>query len=155
MNTIEYDEKQLPYLTELMTVMNDEKVRKAMAIKVLRPYWMVCNTGFSYKVDAKIHSSCTASSSIECVFGRLTSKSTIRQELSETSCEYMYEPNGIRNRMYRNGIEILGAKPNATNRTYSSSCRITIKELKEACKMNGIKTTKLDKKGLLKALMAI
>ena len=37
------------------------------------------------------------------------------------------------------GIEVLGMNPNATERTYSRKCNLTIGAMKEACKVNGIK----------------
>lgn len=55
----------------------------------------------------------------------------------------------------KNGIEILGLEPNATGHTYSKKCSMTVKELKEQCKVNGIKPGKLDKVGLIRALMKL
>lgn len=53
----------------------------------------------------------------------------------------------------RCGIEVLGLCPNAKGSTYSGACGMTVPQLKERCRWNGVPTKGLDKRGLLSALM--
>jgi hypothetical protein len=145
------------YLAELLNVMNNTEARKEMAIKLLKPHWIV--GGYGFKKIRSVGSSgiqgsgSSGTSDIATVFGGFRCVAGQTGELQLNKCIYkdyrriyVYE---------KNGIEVLGAKPNASGSTYSSKCRITVKELKEVCKTNGIKITGLDKKGLLRALMKI
>lgn len=55
----------------------------------------------------------------------------------------------------KNGIEVLGLRPNAKKTTYSDDCKITVSKLKEACKINGIKCTGLSKTEMMGKLMKV
>jgi len=55
----------------------------------------------------------------------------------------------------RCGIEVLGMRPNATGSTFSRQCHLTVCELKERCRWNGVSIKGLDKKGLMRALMRV
>lgn len=150
----------LPFLAELTSVMNDTSVRKAKAIQLLKPYWVVNHNYFSKTTTetriGKAGWHCTGTSHITCVFGEFTNPLTTEDALpleSMRTVRYVERGYAYGLRYEKSGIEILNAQPNATGSTYSRKCRITVKELKEACKLNGIKTTGLDKRGLLSALM--
>ena len=145
------------YLAELLNLMNNTEACKEMAIKLLKPHWIAKGWGFdkigSVGLSGIEGSGSSGSSDIETVFGGFRCVAGQTGELQLNKCIYkdyrriyVYE---------KNGIEVLGAKPNASGSTYSSKCRITVKELKEVCKTNGIKTTGLDKKGLVCAIMKI
>lgn len=143
----------LPYTTELLTIMNDPKARREKAFQMLSSIATECKQygGFDMKPSV-VFNTCNAgrSSHITCVFG------TFNGSWRVYDGKPMRHRNDTELRYYGNfGIEILGAEPNATGRTYSRKCIITIKELKEACKMNKIKITGMDKKALLHALMKI
>ena len=149
------------YLAELLNLMNNTEARKEMAIKLLKPHWTI-KSYKHYGIFEKIGSTgisgiqgsgSSGSSQIGTAFGGFRVIHGQTGDLQSDKCIYLdYR------RIYvyeKNGIEVLGAKPNASGSTYSSKCRITVKELKEVCKTNGIKITGLDKKGLLRALMKI
>jgi hypothetical protein len=145
------------YLAELLNLMNNTEARKEMAIKLLKPHWIAKAWGFekigSVGLSGIQGSGCSGTSIIGTAFGGFRYVVCETGDLQSDKCIYL---DYRRMRLYeKNGIEVLGAKPNATGSTYSSQCRITVKELKEVCKTNGIKTTGLDKKGLLRALMKI
>lgn len=159
--------RTLPFLAELNRVMNDTNARKQVAIKIMNKDWMTDGWGFKKisKEKRTLVSGFTTSgcqSHISCVFGEFRNTydskgATANGSLADTVNKLEYRKYGYNAGCVRpkTGIEILAAQPNATGHTYSRQCRITIKELKDACKMNGIKTTGLDKKGLLAALMKI
>jgi len=149
------------YLAELLSVMNDTKVSKELAIKLLKTHWIADRGGFE-----NIESGCATNyisnvfGGFRCGVGRTGTLQLDKWVYDSSFRRYSrykegYEEEPWRRVHEKNGIEVLGAKPNATGSTYSRKCRITIKKLKEACKTNGIKITGLDKKGLLGALMKI
>jgi hypothetical protein len=73
---------------------------------------------------------------------------------SPIQAHHCYTPAWMEDDFYVNwGIEVLGQRPKAKGNTFSMACYKKVPQLKEACKNNGIKTTGLDKIGLLKALM--
>jgi hypothetical protein len=129
----------LPYLGELLSL-KCVVARRKMAEKIISRQYRIdpeyTYMGFINKKDG------FGISSVSCVFGSFHMK----WEWYKTYRYYDIKP--------KNGIEILDAKPNATGNTYSLKCLITVKELKEACKENGIKPVG-DKKRLLRALMDI
>ena len=137
----------LPFLHELLSL-NDRDTRKAKAQERCSRFATYIPKYRHFEM-AKNHIlnpyNCLASNCVSSVFG-----------------EFYESWDGFRERMShlhwsgrrRGGIEILNAQPNATGSTYSNKCQITVKELKEACKANGIKPTG-DKKALLSALMKI
>jgi hypothetical protein len=146
------DFNSLPYLQELMSL-NDTTIRKAKALKY-------CSTiatestvlgfgrltwGFEYL--PKYKGVGIGSSTVSCVFGEFYRSWNGRYETKSSRSTN----DNVR---VKNGIEILGAQPNATGHTYSSKCLITVKELKEACKANGIKAMG-NKKALLSALLKL
>ena len=137
----------LPYLQELLSL-NDQTVRKAKAREYCSRFatYIPKYRHFDMERNHILNThNCMASNCVSSVFG-----------------EFYESWDGFRERMTHlrwwgrrmGGIEILNAQPNATGHTYSNKCLITVKELKEACKMNGIKATG-DKKALLSALMKI
>ena len=139
----------LPFLNELLSL-NDKNTRKAKAQEHCSQLaearlWKGTPNGFDYLPKYKKYGGFgEAGSHISCVFGGF-----------DDSWEKYHERHPtIWANTVRCGIEILSAEPNATGSTYSNKCRITVKELKEACKANGIKPTG-DKKALLSALMKI
>jgi len=149
----------LPFLAELNRVMNDTNARKQAAIKILNKDWVSDGWGF-HKISKEkrtvvSHGPATGTSDINCVFGRFRNHTDMKGALVDTVNKLEYYKLGNYYAVAKTGIEILAAKPNATGSTYSRSCRITVKELKDACKENGIKSTGLDKKGLLAALMKV
>jgi hypothetical protein len=136
------DFNSLPYLQELMSL-NDITVRKAKALKY-------CSTiatestwfrGFEYL--PKYKGVGIGSNYVSCVFGEFY-----------LSWNGQYSAMSSGRVRIKNGIEILGAQPNATGHTYSSKCLITVKKLKEACKANGIKAMG-NKKALMSALLKL
>jgi hypothetical protein len=137
----------LPYLQELLSL-NDLATRKAKAREHCSRFATVSLSYRCFDIDKNHiltpYHSIGSSSCVSSVFGRFYEswdgfRTVIR--------------NIDRNRI-KCGIEILNAQPNATGSTYSNKCLITVKELKVACKMNGIKATG-DKKALLRALMKL
>jgi hypothetical protein len=125
----------IPYLQELLSL-NDRNVCKEKALKICSSRATMKDGYFQYK---KINS---GGNYVSCIFGKfICSWNNFRVELK---CK-PYE---------KCGIEILGARPNAKGTTYSRDCRITVKELKQACKNNHLPTTG-DKRTLLNALMKI
>jgi hypothetical protein len=138
----------LPFLHELLSL-NDLNTRKAKAREHCSRFATLNPKYHHFKTDKNhilnlYHT--TATNCVSSVFG-----------------EFYQSWDGFRERMthlhwwgkrINCGIEILNAQPNATGSTYSNKCQITVKELKEACKANGIKATG-DKKALLRALMKI
>ena len=54
------------------------------------------------------------------------------------------------------GVEILGQQPLATGHTWSNKCNLTLPQLKQACKQNGIKIqSKWKKQDYLHALLKV
>lgn len=141
----------LPFLHELLSL-NDLTTRKARArehcstLAEIATYQGMPSRVFQYLPKYKQYraNEGTACSRISCVFGGF----------DESWGAYRERHPHLSANTVKNGIEILSAQPNATGHTYSTKCRITIKELKEACKANGIKPTG-DKTALLSALMKI
>jgi hypothetical protein len=134
----------LPYLGELLSL-NIKSVReaKALLISLQRVTHDIKYNHFVFKPNyITKYKGCLACNRISTVFGEF-----------EDSWN-KYNERNITSLYGKNGIEILNAEPNATGRTYSNKCRITVKELKEACKANGLKVTG-DKKTLLHSLMKI
>lgn len=138
----------LPYLQELLSL-NDLATRKAKARELCSTYAEI-NASYGSRIFQYLPrytkyraNEGTACSCISSVFGEFNDGWVFSER---------------RPRIWANtikcGIEVLNAQPNATGSTYSTKCRITVKELKEACKMNGIKATG-DKKALLSALMKL
>lgn len=137
----------LPFLHELLSL-NDLTVRKAKARELCSTYAVI--EPFSSRIFQYLPrytkyraNEGTACSCISSVFGEFNDGWVFAER----------RPHIWANTV-KCGIEILSAQPNATGSTYSTKCRITVKELKEACKANGIKATG-DKKALLSALMKI
>jgi hypothetical protein len=136
----------LPFLHELMSL-NEKNVRKEKAQHICSKYatqrYIQSDAdGFD---EIKHHLNgwgSSASSHVSCVFGQFSNSWENFGEL----------PKYHRFRKDKSGIEILNAQPNATGSTYSNKCLVTVKELKEACKANGIKP-KGDKRALLRTLM--
>jgi hypothetical protein len=147
----------LPFTEELLSL-NDKQTRKYKAIHWMKGYATVGVYGIHLKQHhISNRFNIMASNRVSCIFGEFiihnrNSNHTSLEDVCYEEKGYTYgnPPPGF----IKNGIEILTAEPNATGRTYSNKCRITVKELKDACKANGIKTTG-DKKTLLKALMKV
>lgn len=137
--------QSLPYLEELLSL-NDKNVMEKRAKDFLSK--LITHDGYSFKNLPAYYKrigqapSYGGGSCRRCVFGEYNWKWTA---YSPRTIHYVHELNGI---------EILGAQPHATGSTYSRKCSITVKELKEKCKMNGLKTTGT-KIELLHALMKI
>lgn len=135
----------LPYLDELLSL-NDKNIMEKRAKDFLSK--LVIHDGYSFTNLPAYYKrigqapSCGSGSHRRCVFGAYRWKWTA---YLPRTVHYVYE---------KNGIEILGAEPHATGSTYSRKCSITVKELKEKCKMNGLKTTGT-KIQLLHSLMKI
>ena len=127
----------LPYLDELLSL-NIKSVREAKALLICMNKGFFRDDGWFEYYENTGH----CSSHIHSVFGCFNSSWK------------RYMDNNLPDVYEKNGIEILHAQPTATKSTYSRKCRITIKQLKEACKANGLKTTG-DKKTLLHSLMKI
>jgi len=136
----------LPFLHELMSL-NDKNVRKEKAQQVCSKYatqrYIRSNSDGFDEIQHPLNKwGSSISSSVACVFGQFYD-----------SWENFGEPSPYnRFRSDKSGIEILNAQPNATGSTFSNKCLVTVKELKEACKANGIKP-KGDKRALLRSLM--
>ena len=146
------------YLEELTQVLSNPALQRKMSVRILSKRWKV---GKYMCFDAINPESCKYRSTthIDSAFGSFDFPSlgpqTPRPLLeSESIARWRPRQSDIWVRE-RNGIEILKAQPNATGRTYSRACRITVPELKEACKQNGIKTAGKDKRALLHALMKL
>jgi len=136
----------LPFLHELMSL-NEKNVRKEKAKQLCSKYatqrYIRSNTdGFDEIPHALNKWGSCISSSVSCVFGEFSDS---WENFGEVSIYNRFRSD-------KSGIEILNAQPNATGSTYSNMCLITVKELKEACKANGIKP-KGDKRALLRSLM--
>jgi hypothetical protein len=153
------------YLAELKNVFADPLLKKEYCFKCLEKSKTI-SVESQFKVKYKYMRSLDGNdhhywtSRIHNVFGNLMIPYTsgIVGSVSQFKHLIKYEPSAISRVMWmggsqKGGIEILNAQPNATGRTYSNKCSITVKELKEACKKNGIKSTKMDKKEMLHALM--
>ena len=139
-------------LAELVS-MTDPAVRKATALKILKrkytpdPVWC----GFNwFEMPFKKAGGCLGCNHIYCVFGEFSDPRATWE-----SASYTVKPYNYGSAHARCGVEILGAQPNATGHTYSRKCLITVPKLKAACKANCIRTTGLDKRGLLAALMKV
>jgi hypothetical protein len=155
----------LPFTEELLSL-NDKQTRKYKAIHLMKDYATVGTIRYGTVVIYGIHLKehhirnyfhTMTSNRVSCVFGEFIIHNSNSHHTSlEDVCysEKGYNYGTPLPGLVKNGIEILTAEPNATGRTYSNKCRITVKELKDACKANGIKTTG-DKKTLLKALMKV
>lgn len=147
--------KSLPFIQELLEL-NDPTIRKKKAHHMLKDFATVGRNGFDVVKHRVFNwSNCTGTSHVHCIFGQFVNwsqgaKSFDAVHYDEKRYNYGYPPQGF----IKNGIEVLHAQPNATGSTHSNKCRITIKELKEACKANGIKATG-DKKTLLRTLMKL
>lgn len=161
------DKMTLPFLAELTSVMTDDRARRTKAISLLKKHWVVRRGHFD-KIDTEKRtrasgSGCIATSHIHCVFGGFNDRNglgyngAIEGAIDKCLGSIQYTPKAYDygKCWIKNGVEILTAQPNATGSTYSNKCRITVKELKDACKANGIKTAGLDKRGLLNALMKV
>lgn len=135
----------LPYLQELLSL-NDLATRKAKAQEMCSRHatFVPKYRHFDRKKHFLNTHNCSASNSVSSVFG----------EFYESWGGFRERRPHIWANTVKCGIEILNAQPNATGSTYSNKCLITVKELKEACKANGIKATG-DKKALLGALMKL
>jgi hypothetical protein len=144
----------LPYLQELKDVINDENLRKKKAYEICSKYvipeplvsgWFQHTDKYEKmlycgRFNGKGRGSSTY---ISCVFGNFSGNWTNFRDYRT-----MYHLR------VKHGIEILGMRPNPTGSTYSRQCNITIKELKDACKMNGLKVSGT-KTELLHKLMKI
>jgi hypothetical protein len=136
----------LPYLQELLSL-NDKTVRRAKAYEICSKFVKYTEYKmFEYisKTDRLGNRGQTASSGVCCVFGSFDNS---WKAYSTKHIDHHWVVD-------KHGIEIMNAQPNATRHTYSLKCLITVKELKEACKANGLKTTG-DKRSLLSSLMKI
>lgn len=131
----------MSYLEELLTL-NDKTILKAKAKEFLSKLATFDGNSFNYNAKAKKRWLGSGSSCVSCIYGEYNWNWSKYQERQPPQC------------YVKNGIEVLNMLPNATGSTYSKKCRITVKELKEKCKLNGIKPIG-DKKTLLNALMKI
>jgi hypothetical protein len=148
----------LPYVAELLSL-NDSKTRKAYTVRMLNDKGYVKGEAFHFYPGQRGSGGECATTHVHCVFGEFrvnqyiaepTSLEKLQHRLTYKEQGYWYAKSWS-----RCGIEILGEEPNATGRTYSRKCRMIVEELKQKCKQNGVKTTGLDKRGLLHALMKI
>ena len=131
----------LPYLHELLSL-NDLTTRKAKALERCSSLATTnCAYGFEYLPKYKYGGSTFGGNYVGSVFGGFY----------RSWDEYHPHPiHAVYLRKVKCGIEFLDAA-----RYWSSNkCCITVKELKEACKANGIKSTG-NKKALISALMKI
>jgi len=147
----------LPYLAELVAVMNDDKARKALAIKLISRKYELNEQWTGWFRSKRYNGGCSIATSV--VGYMYDAPSGLKGTIVEHSNRIPFK-KGLHCvetwENYKYGIEILHLQPNATGSTYSRKCMMTIKRLKEACKKNGIKkTTGLDKKGLIAALMKV
>lgn len=140
----------MSYLEELLSL-NDKSVLKQKALEYCKKMAKKSSeyAGFTYlpAYFKRWGGTGGAGSCIHSVFGEFNWD-------WEHYTERRIKGSNFYNFRWKCGIEILGAKPNATGRTYSNSCKMTVKELKDACKMNNIKPVG-NKKDLLHALMKI
>lgn len=133
---------------ELILSMTSESKRLELTEAILRKKFTVANNFFvnarGFFCENKWHMTMTTEE--QTVFGSI--KLTAQGSKFNTNPSFRFIPE-------KNGIEILGCKPLEKGNTYSSKCTITIPELRECCKQNGIKATKLNKLQLLNALMKV
>jgi hypothetical protein len=143
------DEVKLPFIDELLSL-NDKNVRKMRAKELCARYATLRTSkgkpnGFEMvKHHLNRWGGFACSNDVHSVFGGFV----------DSWNEYYDRRVLWWSSLAKNGIEVLNARPNATGHTYSNQCLITVKELKEACKANGIKATG-DKKALLNSLMKL
>jgi hypothetical protein len=145
---------KLPYLDELVQAVQDPKSAEAYALRVIAKRGEVVVNGWFKRKNG---SSCSCSTT---AFGRLRSPPfsqvpTLIHQGVDAVFFSRHDKFGHSAPLERCGVEIVSAQPNATGSHFSSKCGITIAELKQACKDNGIKVGKKDKIALLSALMKV
>ena len=134
------------YLPELKRVLNDKEYKKQRARVLLQRVYRLDGDIF-VRHTAKDCGGCSSWS--DCIFGSFCSN---WDKYYERKYPHTKEPRVC----VRNGVEILGLEPLGTGHTFSNKCKLTITELKEKCKMNGIKVKSTWKKQeLLHALMKV
>lgn len=144
------------YIPELKAVFADKDTAHKLAIKVfLRRGYRESDTGqVVFKTLGKY---AYHTNSIRCLFGACRDGKF--SNYSHRVGGYFNSPVGYANwerNMVKNGVEILGLQPCATGHTFSNKCLMTIPELKEACKKNGIKVkSSMKKQDLLNLLMKV
>jgi hypothetical protein len=133
-----------PYLAELKEVLADPKKKALDMLTESR----IKRKGSRYTTNSGL----TQWREVSSVFGVIITREDNPNYLEVKPRQ---RPRKNMNMCVKCGIEVLGLRPKAKGNTYSEACKITIARLKEKCKMNGIKTTKLDKVGLLAALQKV
>jgi len=130
----------LPYIHELLSL-NDLTTRKAKALERCSSIVTIHHAyGFEYLPTYKKYGYSGVGNFVGSVFGGFYRSWEEYHPYLRTA--YL--------RKVKRGIEFLDAGRYLS----SNKCRITVKELKEACKANGIKSTG-NKKALISALMKI
>jgi hypothetical protein len=163
----------LPYLAELNEVMTNPAVRKGHTLRTMRKLgYTIRQTGFNagwIAIPAKFGGQYT--DEVRCVFGNLKKvgkPETLEELVWKEGERYVSSSSVYVHRRWEHrhewgrlrtpgvcGIEVLGQRPNATGHTYSNECALTIKDLKQACKENGIKVGGMKKTEMLHALMKV
>lgn len=149
-----------PVIEELKRLFSDDAFKRASAERLVRAKYvwktkdcnppgqscaMLISTVFDVKPGVKHHWG--ISNTLPTIFGRVSDNFT---RYNKPTFGYCQVARG------RCGVEILGLKPLAKDHTYSSDCMMTIPELKEACKKNGIKVkSSWKKQDMLHALMKV
>lgn len=157
------------YLAELKSVLTDPVVaREYMVKRYLRTIakernkntvYSIINGTFAYRIGEEGRLGGGGFNTVSNCFGRLSSSwregrnSDDYDGYLRTRAEFSFRQYS-RGREPKNGVEVLGMRPHAKGTTYSTQCRLTVKELKAKCALNGIKgSAKMDKVALLTALM--
>ena len=146
--------QSLPFIAELLSL-NDPITRKEKASQMCSSWATVrvfngLPSGFYYVGNRRNCGLGQHQNFIACVFGEFFI-SWVKYSEKGYNFGAMYAEA---RKTTKNGIEILHAQPKTLPFIFESIDAITVAELKEACKKNGLKTTG-NKKTLIRALMKL
>jgi hypothetical protein len=161
----------LAYLAELKEVMTDPAVRKGYTLRTVRKLGWTIDEEWKYTLKRKdlagqTHAVFTV---FGCLENEVLQKIDSLESMLWTDTHMRSMKSGYMGRRWEwsetkwrvwgkmevCGIEILGLRPNATNHTYSYACDVTLAELRQACKDNGIKVGGKKKTEIIHALMKV
>jgi len=161
---------KLGYVAELNAIFTNSAASRQIIVDIaMRSISKMRAAGFTYEVINgsihyynETHTHTHVFNSFKTCFGKLINKYDYHQNISPDEFDYHLRNvmKWTRDRSQfigtnRCGVEVVGMRPNAKGSTYSNQCKLTVPQLKEKCKANGIKTTKLKKTELLAALMKV
>jgi hypothetical protein len=147
--------QSLPFISELLSL-NDPITRKQKASQMCsswataRVFNGTTGSGFDYAGTRRNCAYRLVEQHISCVFGEFFGS---WEKYSEKGYNFGAMYSEAR-KTTKNGIEILHAQPNTLSYIFESIDAITVAELKEACKKNGLKPTG-NKKTLIRSLMKL